>query len=287
MTRLVKSIALYGLKLIGIFALFELLNRRSLRILCYHGFSVGSEHEFRPKLFMNPVDFATRMAWLKAKGYQVIALDRAIDDFQRGTLPANSVVITIDDGFSTVRSRAAPILKNFGFPATAYVTTYFVERQEPVYNILVEYMLWKSDTRELPLPYGRFRQGFIPNAWTATAAERAECTRDIAQRLGVEVAPIITARTFHLMTREELEQLKEYDVDVQLHTHRHRWSLDDLAQNEQELRDNADILEPLAGGRRTHFCYPIGVFNPAHADWLGSLGLKSAMTMEPGINRSG
>src|ERR1051325_801548 len=171
MTRLVKSIALYGLKLIGIFALFELLNRRSLRILCYHGFSVGSEHEFRPKLFMNPVDFTKRMAWIKDKRYQVIPLDRAIDDFQRDTLPNNSVVITIDDGFSTVRSCAAPILKSFDFPATSYVTTYFVDRQEPVYNILIEYMLWKSGTQELALPQGEFRQGFIPNAWTATADE--------------------------------------------------------------------------------------------------------------------
>src|SRR5205807_239964 len=89
--KLAKSIAFYGLKLIGIFALFRFLNRRSLKILCYHGFAVGSEYEFRPKLFMNPVDFANRMAWLKRKGYRVVPLSRAIDDFQRGIPQKNSI----------------------------------------------------------------------------------------------------------------------------------------------------------------------------------------------------
>src|SRR5437868_4737009 len=60
--KLLKLVAFYGLKLLGVFALSGFLNRRSLRILCYHGFSIGSEYEFRPKLFMNPADFADRMA---------------------------------------------------------------------------------------------------------------------------------------------------------------------------------------------------------------------------------
>ena len=287
MTRLFKLIALYGLKVMGIFVLFEFLNRRSLRILCYHGFSVGSEHHFRPKLFMNPLDFAKRMAWLKKKCFHVITLDSAIDNFTQRALRDKSVVITIDDGFSTVRSCAAPILKSFGFPATVYVTTYFVDKQEPVYSVLMNYVLWRSGIAEISLPQGRFRQGDIPNSWTAKAPERAECTSDVAQRLGVDVAPIIAARTFHLMTHDEVQQLKDYDVDVQLHTHRHRWSLDDLAENERELRDNVKSLEGLTSRPLVHFCYPTGVFNPAHTGWLGSIGVKSAMTMERGVNHFG
>ncbi len=248
---------------------------------------MSSEHEFRPKLFMKPADFVQRMMWLKERGFRIVALDRAVDEFVSANLPNKTVVITIDDGFSTVRSVAAPILKRFDFPATVYVSTYFMGREEPVYNILIDYILWKSGTEELVLPQGQFRQESIPNGATANSAERAACAHDIAERLGVDVAPVVAARSFHLMTAEEIQQLEDYNIDVQLHTHRHRWSLQDLVENERELRDNSESLKRLCNHPLVHFCYPTGVFNPDHTDWVGSMGLKSATTMERGVNHIG
>ena len=51
----------------GAFAVAHRITRKRLRILCYHGFSVGDQHEFSPFLFMRPeilqrhIDLITRM----------------------------------------------------------------------------------------------------------------------------------------------------------------------------------------------------------------------------------
>jgi peptidoglycan/xylan/chitin deacetylase (PgdA/CDA1 family) len=57
----------------------------------------------------------------------VIPLNRLVDHLDKGTpLPDHSVVITIDDGYKTARTKAWPILKAFGFPVTLYIYTQFV-----------------------------------------------------------------------------------------------------------------------------------------------------------------
>src|SRR3954463_14742435 len=67
--RLLKLGILWACKVFGIFSICRLINRRAVRVLCYHGFGLTPElAEFRPKLFMSPEDFARRMAWLKRSG---------------------------------------------------------------------------------------------------------------------------------------------------------------------------------------------------------------------------
>ena len=36
------------------------------------------------------------------------------------------------------------LLKEFGFTATVYVTTYYVQRNHPIYRLALQYMFWKT-----------------------------------------------------------------------------------------------------------------------------------------------
>lgn len=71
--------------------------------------------------------FYEQMKYLKDEGYRVITLDQLMDfvDF-KGDIPDKSVVITFDDGWKSMLTRAYPILRDFGFPATLFVYTDFV-----------------------------------------------------------------------------------------------------------------------------------------------------------------
>lgn len=90
-----------------------------IRVLTYHRFG----HAIRDPWCVAPDAFAEQMRWLSARGLAV-----SLDDvmrFARGDLrlPRGSVLVTIDDGFSSVLSVAAPILRKHGIPAVAFITT--------------------------------------------------------------------------------------------------------------------------------------------------------------------
>jgi peptidoglycan/xylan/chitin deacetylase (PgdA/CDA1 family) len=74
--------------------------------------------------------FAWQMQWLKDQHYPVVALSRVVDAVRQGEpLPPQAVVLTFDDGFESVYSRALPILSRYGFPATVFLISSYYEAQ--------------------------------------------------------------------------------------------------------------------------------------------------------------
>jgi peptidoglycan/xylan/chitin deacetylase (PgdA/CDA1 family) len=59
----------------------------------------------------------------------VLALPDFVERGQRGTLPADAVAITFDDGYADTRHEALPRLTAAGLPATVFVATAFVGRR--------------------------------------------------------------------------------------------------------------------------------------------------------------
>lgn len=94
-------------------------------ILCYHQFGPGKRT--RNKMEVSQDAFESQMAFLKTNGYSVITLGQLSRYLAgEGTLPAKSVVITIDDGYRSAYDIAYPILKKYGFHATVYTYTDFI-----------------------------------------------------------------------------------------------------------------------------------------------------------------
>ena len=72
---------------------------------------------------VSPDAFARQLAFLARGRYRVVGLDDVAARLDRGEpLPRRSVVITFDDGYEETHSVAWPLLKQFGFPATVFVT---------------------------------------------------------------------------------------------------------------------------------------------------------------------
>jgi peptidoglycan/xylan/chitin deacetylase (PgdA/CDA1 family) len=68
--------------------------------------------------------FEKQMAYLKEKGYQIVTMND-LNNFFLGNvgLPPKSIILTFDDGYQDFYSDAYPILKNYGFKATAFLPT--------------------------------------------------------------------------------------------------------------------------------------------------------------------
>src|SRR3546814_13482088 len=77
------------------------------------------------------------MAFLAHAGHPVLPLAEAVERFRAGTLPPGATAITIDDGWHGTYRHMLPTLEAHRLPATIYVTTYFAERQYPVFDLVV------------------------------------------------------------------------------------------------------------------------------------------------------
>ena len=64
MMRSLKRLFCLASKALGLFYLSRRLTKNGLRILCYHGFALTDESEFRPGLFLRPAEFERRMQFL-------------------------------------------------------------------------------------------------------------------------------------------------------------------------------------------------------------------------------
>ncbi|HZS84708.1 MAG TPA: polysaccharide deacetylase family protein [Stellaceae bacterium] len=301
MKKVIKITVLHVLKLAGFFRLARWITRRKLRILCYHGIALRDEWQFRPTLFMRAATFQQRLQIMKRRGCHIIPLATALGGLQSGDLPDLPTVLTIDDGWYSTYRAALPILARFRMPATIYVTSYYVERNMPVFNVLTAYALWASPARSLELANWPER---IRGPWTLAddrdrslvlreligfaddqcgAADRLSLARDIVQALGLDWAQIDASRSFYLMNEEEIAQMAAAGMDVQLHTHRHRFPRD-AAAVEREIKDNRFVLERLTHRKLNHFCYPSGIYDPCQWPWLERLGIESATTCRGGLN---
>ena len=95
-------------------------------ILMYHRIDdlTPSLPSITRSLTVDPRDFAAQMRWLKVHRFHAITQRQLFTALERGkALPAKPVLITFDDGYRDVFSKAAPVLKRLGMPATAYVIT--------------------------------------------------------------------------------------------------------------------------------------------------------------------
>jgi peptidoglycan/xylan/chitin deacetylase (PgdA/CDA1 family) len=296
-----KRVFLRACKWLGLFRLARFATRRGLRILCYHGFSFSDESSFHPKLFMRPETFQMRMQFLSSHKYPVLSLEQACKDLANRSLPSGAVAITIDDGFFGVFQSAWPVIRMHSFPATVYVTSYYVGKQNPIFRIAIQYMFWKTnlevlDSENLGLPLSgvlplrpqkqkdetmweiiRFGESHLEEPGRCMLAE------ELGKRLDVGYRTLLERRSLNLMNFHEIHTLAEEGMDVQLHTHRHRLP-DEFYLVRQEIMHNRQCLEPLTGKKLRHLCYPSGIWSHQHWPWLETLGILTATTCEPGLN---
>jgi peptidoglycan/xylan/chitin deacetylase (PgdA/CDA1 family) len=124
MTDWLKKAGLAGCGLLG-----RCLPRRGIVVLVYHSLDDSGSY-----MSTSPAMFRVQMAWLHAHGVRVVsvtALSAALD--AGAPWPADTIVLTFDDGLTNFAEEAWPVLQGFGFGATVYVPTDFIGAQAAWY----------------------------------------------------------------------------------------------------------------------------------------------------------
>ena len=93
-------------------------------ILTYHSIDKSGS-----VISIDPASFKDQMSSLNKSSVNVISLNEAVKSIREGQpLEKESVVITFDDGFKNVFSEAFPVLQEYGFSATFFLTTNYCEK---------------------------------------------------------------------------------------------------------------------------------------------------------------
>lgn len=92
-------------------------------ILCYH-----SVEDDPCPMSMDTPSFRRQMEFFKRRGYQTITLDQLVDYLAgKISLPSKSVCLTFDDAYTCVYENAFPLMAEYGFTATIFLPTDFVD----------------------------------------------------------------------------------------------------------------------------------------------------------------
>lgn len=110
------------------------------------------------------------MRFLAERGYRGVTVQEALDRPAPGT-----VAVTFDDGFRSVLEQGHPILERFGFRATVFVTTDFLDLQAPLSWPGVDGWLEGPHESELaPLSWNDARR-LTDAGWEIGAHTRTHC----------------------------------------------------------------------------------------------------------------
>jgi len=101
-------------------------------VLCYHEIAEKTE-VINKDLSVTPTMFVRQIDWLRNDGYSFIGINDILAS-RNGTraLPKKSILLTFDDGYSSMYKNAWPILKMFKIPAIVSVVGHWEEEKNTV-----------------------------------------------------------------------------------------------------------------------------------------------------------
>lgn len=105
-----------------------LVSDYAVPVLMYHRIDDLTQEQEKNALMrdltVSPANFEQQIAYLKANNFTALTVDQVQEALLGGKpLPARSVVITMDDGYSDSFEKAYPILHRYQFPATLFLIT--------------------------------------------------------------------------------------------------------------------------------------------------------------------
>ncbi len=210
----------------------------------------------------------------------------------RRQLPAQSVVVTFDDGYRNVLTTALPLLRQYSVPATVFVVTHNARRmwedevEVAVELAEVEALRWNGAVYGLhSLEEKRRTLAAVMTALQHLGPARERAIEELVKALGAQCFPKDDDRD--LLDWEEVTTLQHEGVEIGSHADRH----DPLTERaipdvRAGLCKSHEALASHLGPRRYPLAYPYGASGDAISAAARDAGFSCAVISRPGFNDS-
>ncbi|MEQ8517561.1 MAG: polysaccharide deacetylase family protein [Cytophagales bacterium] len=217
-----------------------LSSKRSL-ILMFHGV-YKIEHESIPESYhfgMSESEFIKVLSWIKAESLSIISLKEVLEG-------KKGIHLSFDDGYSNNFHNVLPILEDFNFCASIFISSQHLrtEKQEGELLDLFKNYVQQIDSNMPGL------DDFILDNWTG-------------------------------LNQKELQALFDSSlIEIGSHTHSHPYlsQLDKKGQ-EIEIEKGQTILKEILGESPKYFSYPFGDYNSSSIEIVNSMGFDCALAV--------
>jgi len=288
--------------------LMRFVSRAKVNVLAYHGFTdlathPGIENSQGKHL---PIDvFRSQLDYVK-RHYRVIPLEALVEALATGAaLPPRTLAITIDDGYRSNYTLAYPALREYGLPATIFLTTGFLDHGDLQWSDRVEYALSRTTAAQLDLTIGgetlacdledaraklACDRRLRTHLKTVPQESRSAIVDDLERRLGqrLQEARDIPAIYRPLTWNDAREMGQSGLIAFGSHTVRHLiLTRCEAGRAKEELVESRRRIEAETGAPCRLFCYPngqVGCFDAGTKALLQDAGYACGITTVFGTN---
>jgi peptidoglycan/xylan/chitin deacetylase (PgdA/CDA1 family) len=254
---------------LGGFQLARLLTAQRPRVLMYHRFSAADAS--------NKVSAAVldqQMAELK-NNFNVQPLSHLTDCIRnRESIPRNSIVITVDDGYEDFHRVAFPVFKKYGIAATVYITSDFIDGKLWLWPDKIASILANTRSDSLTATFQPGASGTLPlvtpteqaAAWSLLINHCLGLGEDarrvfidmLAQNLGVKLAPLPDPE-YAPMSWSAVREISGNGIEIGAHSRTHPvLSCLNQEQLQDEIHGSKQKIEAMISRPVSAFCYPNG-----------------------------
>jgi peptidoglycan/xylan/chitin deacetylase (PgdA/CDA1 family) len=239
-----------------------------VRILFCHRFGKQGE---QGKL---GIDLFKKQCEYMKKNFNIISLSDYAHRLQEQiALPRNSLIITVDDGYSDIYSHAFPIFKEFEIPATVFLATGFLNNEFWFWWDQMRYIFFKTSVPEYVFEMKGDKKNFKLNtiverefAWDYVTTEclylALQNRNQILSQMEIDLAVNIPSEPngdFRPLTWDEVIEMKNNGIEFGSHSHTHPiLSIISSDQKKEEVEKSKQILENKFQEEVTLFTYPNG-----------------------------
>lgn len=251
------------------FLCLKLKKTSALSILAYHRvLDIDSNYQYdRELISASTAQFTWQVNFLK-KYYNVISFQKLSEILnQNETVPANSLIITFDDGFEDNYTHAFKILKRYGLPATFFIATDYIDQHDcfwfdavvKVVNSLPDndYYLKEIDYRFTIAGADSKINIYKKIQFQLKRLENYRRLRTVQEVL--ELMPECDFSDNLPMTWEQIQEMKDFGMEFGSHTLTHP-VLSRLAKEEiyDELSNSKEHIEKKLNVSVQAIAYPVG-----------------------------
>lgn len=269
--------------------------RARLSILIYH--RVLAEPDPMRPFEVDAEIFRWHMSTV-ARHFSVIHLSHAIRLLESGSLPARSLCITFDDGYSDNAGIALPILEEFRLPATFFIATGYLNGGRMWNDTVIEASRRTTagtvDLRSIGLGQieiasdrDRYQLAIdvLKTIKYLPTKDREQAAEELGKMAGAGLPKDL------MMTDADLERLVAAGMHLGGHTVRHPILTSvDASVAENEIAEGRSDLESRTSAEIELFAYPNGRrgkdYGPEHVDIVRRLGFCGAVSTDPGASGS-
>jgi peptidoglycan/xylan/chitin deacetylase (PgdA/CDA1 family) len=200
-------------------------------------------------------------------------------DLERGikdqNVPANTVAITFDDGFSSNYSEMFPIIKKREIPITIYLVSDIVGTSDEFWFVKKENILKKIEEEKLAVEFPP-NEFFLKSSRTDLNTKIDKLAKKTKYKPGSRSA----------LNWDEVQAMNDSEfVEIGSHTQTHPYLINlNKKTAEQEIILSKKTIEKKLKNKIKHFAYPSGMYDEIHTRIAKEAGYTTAVTAYPGVN---